>query len=314
MFTSLKNLFKTVAGKRPPWAQYRIQVLGSWADKREVFESIKRQTKDGRGRWENLQFTFKENDIDYYLAINSPRLHSGVMQKHDPARTLVWIVEHNDAAWRRDNGYDEFYNNPSYLKTIDHRDRINWGQFHIHATYSDLISKQIPKTMDLSTVTSSIALYPLQKKRIGFLKFLENKDLSFSNNGLHHYGHANKDDFKYYKGPLPPQNKDAGLSPYKYHIAFESNQETNYITEKLFDAILCECLVFYCGCPNLADWIDPKAVIQLDPDNYELSYQRIKKAVENNEWGKRLPFIKKEKEKILNRYNVFPAVKEILEL
>jgi len=314
MFISLKKLFKTAFNKKPPWAQYRIQVLGSWADKKQVFESIQRQSEDGRGRWKNLQFTFEENAIDYYLAINSPRLHNGVMQKHDPARTLVWIVEHNDALWRKDNNYDEFYNNPSYLKSIDHRDRINWGQFHIHASYPDLISKQIHKTMDLSTVTSSKALYPLQEKRIGFLKFLENSDLSFSCNGLHHYGDANKHNFKYYKGPLPPQKKDSGLRPYKYHIAFEANQETNYITEKLFDAILCECLVFYCGCPNLADWIDPKAVIRLDPDNYELSYQKIRKAVENDEWGKRLPFIKKEKEKILNRYNVFPAVKEILEL
>jgi len=314
MLTSLNNLFKKITGGKPPWAQYRIQVLGSWADKKQVFESIKRQSEDGRGRWKNLQFTFKEDDIDYYLAINSPKLHNGVMQKHDPSRTLVWNVEHSDATWRKDYGYDKLYNDSSYLKTIDFRDRINWGQFHIRAKYSDLISKKTRKTKDLSTVTSLMDVHPLQEKRIGFLKFLEKRELLFSRNKLHHYGASNEHNFKYYIGPLPPQAKDKALEPYKYHIAFEANQERNYVTEKLFDAILYECLVFYCGCPNLSDWIDPRAVVELDPDNYERSYQTIRKAVENNEWEKRLPFIKKEIEKILNRYNVFPAVKEILGL
>ena len=300
--------------RRPAWAEYRIQLLGSWASKPEVFESVRRQSEDGHGRWQNLQFCSEERDIDFYVAINSPRLHGGEMQRHDPPRTLIWNVEHKDAVWRKRYGYDEFYGSSEYLKTIRLEDRLNWGQFHIAASYSDLIGTHFTKDLDFSAIISSQVDLPMHRRRVEFLKFLETKDLSFSNNGLHHYARRNDQGFKYYKGPLPDSGKDDGLRRYRYHLAVEANAEDNYVTEKLFDAVLYECLVFYCGSPNVLDWIDPRAVVVIDLNDFESAFQKIKKTIESGEYERRLQFIRREKVKILNRYNVFPAVKEILGL
>ena len=300
--------------KRPAWAEYRIQLLGSWGSKRAVFDSVRRQSEDGDGRWQNLQFTSEERDIDYYVAINSPRLHSGEMQRHDPARTLIWNVEHKHAVWRKQYCYDEFYGSPAYLKTIRLEDHLNWGQFHIAASYRDLIGAHFTKDLDFSAIISSQVDLPMHRQRVDFLKFLETRDLSFANNGLHHYARQNDQGFKYYRGPLPESGKDDGLLRYRYHLAVEANLELNYVTEKLFDAILFECLVFYCGCPNVLDWVDPRAVVVIDLSDFEGAFQKIKQTIEGREYERRLQFIRREKERVLNRYNVFPAVKEILRL
>jgi hypothetical protein len=93
----------------------------------------------------------------------------------------------------------------------------------------------------------------------------------------------------------------------------ENNQEKNFITEKIWEPIISETLVFYWGCPNIAEYINPMAFVQLPIDDFEKSFQIIKESINNNLWEQRLPYIKEEKEKILDYYNFFPTLKRIIE-
>jgi hypothetical protein len=92
----------------------------------------------------------------------------------------------------------------------------------------------------------------------------------------------------------------------------ENNQETNFITEKIWESLLCETLCFYWGCPNLSDYIHPLAYIELDMNDFEKSFQIMKNAIENNEWEKRLPIIREEKKKVLNCYNFYPTLSRVI--
>jgi hypothetical protein len=92
----------------------------------------------------------------------------------------------------------------------------------------------------------------------------------------------------------------------------ENNFEKNFITEKLWEPILCETLVFYYGCPNVSDYIDPRAFVLLDITNFEKSYQIIKQAVSEDWWSQRIDIIRQEKHKILNELAFFPTIDKII--
>ena len=92
----------------------------------------------------------------------------------------------------------------------------------------------------------------------------------------------------------------------------ENNYEENYITEKLWEPILCESLCFYYGCPNATDYIDSRAFIQLPIHDFEACYQLMKKAVEEDWWSQRLPYIKEAKQKILKELSFCSVIENIL--
>jgi hypothetical protein len=92
----------------------------------------------------------------------------------------------------------------------------------------------------------------------------------------------------------------------------ENNYEKDFITEKLWEPILCEALVFYYGCPNVSEYIDPAAFVQLDITNFEKSYEIIKRAIEEDWWSQRIDIIRREKNRILNELGFFPRISKII--
>ncbi len=115
-----------------------------------------------------------------------------------------------------------------------------------------------------------------------------------------------------YLGELPAGKKDGGLFPYKYHVTSESVVEDNYVTEKLTDAILAECLCFYHGTETARNRIDSRAFIPVDITKSAEAINIIKEAIRNNEWEKRIDIIRKEKQKILDD-NILTDIKQVIE-
>lgn len=119
------------------------------------------------------------------------------------------------------------------------------------------------------------------------------------------------------------KNKEDALIPYKYSFNVENNFIVGYVGEKLLDCILCETLCFYYGCPNVSDFIDSRAFVQLDlgresdsdferERKWKIAIEIIKRAIYENWWEKRLHFIKIEKKKILEETNMFSKIINIL--
>ncbi len=63
------------------------------------------------------------------------------------------------------------------------------------------------------------------------------------------------------RGYAPFEQKSDGLAPYRFSVVIENAREPNYFSEKLMDAVLCETVPIYWGCPNIADFMDPAGMV-----------------------------------------------------
>ena len=93
------------------------------------------------------------------------------------------------------------------------------------------------------------------------------------------------------KGHRWVEHKAEGIDAYRYHIAVENHIGPHHWTEKLSDAFLGFALPFYVGCSNAADYFPEDSFIALDIRDTQAAVARIRKAVADNEYERRLPAI-----------------------
>ncbi len=103
-------------------------------------------------------------------------------------------------------------------------------------------------------------------------------------------------------GYAPFKTKSDGLAPYRYSLVIENVQEPNYFTEKLVDAILCQCVPIYWGCPNIADFIDPAALIIA---NSAKEMQDAVRAMSEEDYTTRRPVLQAQQDKAAHWGNVY---------
>lgn len=161
-----------------------------------------------------------------------------------------------------------------------------------------------------------------QKIRINFGLFAQNP-LSEDAIEWDNFGHNSYlIPWKNNLGPI--EQKEKALIPYKYSFNCENIFIDGFVTEKLIDCILCETLCFYYGCPNVTDFINENAFVLLDlgheNDSDEkrrikwiAAVEKIKNAIKNTLWEKRLPYIKAEKKRILHETSMFPTILNLLD-
>ena len=268
----------------------RVQILTNWCDSRQIADQWNKMSQ-GNYTWNNIRIVWSGN-VDYYVVINGTQVELTSEQKK---RTIIFQME----------PYMEWYNPKDFLKVCKHETEYNNNEWHLSKTFQELTQMIPEKTQVLSTVLSAKYYDPGHIKRVDFVKFLDKKGLS-----VHVYG-CNLG-YREYKGGLPLYCKDDGLFPYKYTFNVENHNIRNYYTEKLIDGILAECLVFYSGCPNVGDYIDERAFVYLELEDFEKDYDIIEKAIREDWWEKRLLYIRKAKEKILQYLQFFPRLERIL--
>jgi hypothetical protein len=109
------------------------------------------------------------------------------------------------------------------------------------------------------------------------------------------------------------QNKYEVLEPYKYHVTIENHIGEHHWSEKLSDVFLAECLPFYAGDPA-ADEIFPKeSFIPIPIDDPVAASKIIKDAIANNEYEKRREAVLEAKRLILEKYNFWAQVIDVIE-
>lgn len=232
---------------------------------------------------------------DYYVIINVPLPND----YYDPSKTIVLYME--PSTWLNDFPT----NKEDFLKVIPHQIGYNNTEWHIKKDIDTLRVENINKTKQLSVVLSNAYCSIGHKLRVDFIRYIEDKiDIDI-------YGRCGPLGYKKFIKELPHLDKIDGLYPYQYTIAVENNSEYNYFTEKINDSIVSECLCFYWGAPNVEEYF-PNAFIRLDLTNFDIALQQIKTAIENNEWEKRLPAIKKAKHKILYEMHMTKRIENII--
>ena len=290
---------------------YRVKLICNW----DTSENICNQWSDmceEKYRWKNIEITWENKNIDYYVIINKPWQN----EYYNPSRTIIFQME----PWV----YDEKCNwgvktwgewaepDENNFLSVNGRktNTYNNAFWELGLKLPQLIDFKYEKINKISSICSNKYFDPGHILRIDLLKYIESKnDLE-----VDIYNKDNSLGWKNYKHSVSLYtDKYLGIVNYKYYFMMENNFEENFITEKMWEPILCECLVFYYGCPNVSTYINPLAYVELDITDFEKSYQIMKKAVEEDWWSQRIDIIRQEKQKILNEMAFFPRIQKIIE-
>lgn len=282
----------------------KVLLMCNWCSSEHLINTWNKMSENLNKSWKNITLVSQE-PCDFYCIINKPPPDVS----YDPKRTIIFRMEPHME--RDSNQWGEFAKpDPKNFFFVGQHDlHFNNNEYHLSKTYSQLLNEPITKNIDLSNILSTVLSDkykdPGHIKRVDFIKYIENKM------EVHVFG-SDKFLWKNYKGSLPYHEKDNAMFPYKYTFNVENHSIKNYYTEKLIDGILAESLVFYSGCFNVRDYIDERAFVYLELSNFEKDFNTIKKAIEEDWWSKRLPYIKLAKQKILNELQFFPRLHSII--
>ena len=291
--------------------KYRVKLLCNWTSSKGLCEEWHYMCENNF-IWKNIEITYEDINIDYYVIIN---FYLGD-NYYEPKKTIIfqmepWVYDQNKnwgvKTWCEWAVPDE----NKFLSVNGRKQNTHNNAFWQLGLYlNELVEFSYEKIDKISSICSSKCFEIGHIIRIYLLKYIESKnDLE-----IDIYNSDNIFNFKNYKGTATP-NKDKykGIVNYKYYFMIENNFEENFITEKIWEPILCECLVFYYGCPNISKYINPLAYVELDINDFEKCYQTIKQALEEDRWSQRINIIRQEKQKILNELLFFPRIQKIIQ-
>jgi GR25 family glycosyltransferase involved in LPS biosynthesis len=280
-----------------------VGIVANWTDGNNVVRQWQRQFPNN-GAWKGVRLATSDvvASPDVTLVVNHPRSND---QKIENQQSIVVHMEPLEGT----SLYGDWANpDPAKFMHVHSRNFVpNFLEWHLEATYDQLITSSPDKKRDLSAIVTGKRLSTGHHLRLDLIHLLESAQIEIDIFGL-----DNNESFHNYRGPLPLFDKRDGLFPYRYTITVENNSEVNYVTEKLVDAILSECLPFYWGCPNLEDIIEPDSYIRLPLDDLEASASLIQEAIANDEYSLRLPAIRRSKEKILNSLQLAPTISRLV--
>lgn len=172
-------------------------------------------------------------------------------------------------------------------------------EFHAVLTYDDLCRmRHIQKTRRLSIVCSSLDVTAYHRQRLKFVKRL-----------VEHFG-SRIDVFGSAYRPI--EDKWHAIAPYRYHVAIENSARDHYWTEKLADAFLGGALPIYCGAPNIDEYFAPESLVSIDILRPGDALRTIEAVLEADPYETAMPAIWAARDAVLNRYNVFPAMADVL--
>ena len=291
--------------------KYRVKLIGNWADSKKICKEWSNMCENGF-LWKNIEITWDNKNIDYYVIINYPTFN----ERYEANKTIIFQMEpwcySNTQNWGVKTWGKWSTPDEKQFLSVNGRKQNTYNNvfWQLGLKLPQLIDLNVEKMDKISSICSSKYFDPGHIARIDFLKFVESKNDFL----IDIYNKDNYFNFKGYKGTATEnQDKFKGILPYKYYFMIENNFEENFITEKLWEPILCESLVFYYGCPNVSKYINPLAFVEIDINDFEKSYQIIKKAVEEDWWSQRIEIIREEKKKILNELAFFPRIQKIIE-
>lgn len=281
------------------YPETKIRLAPNWCTGDELAALWRRQFP-ANGHWKGLRFVGSEEEADFTLVVNHPGRNT--VGAND--RVLVAHMEPSEGVRTYGDWSSPRADVVSYFQSREFGG--NLLEWHLGATYDELVTTHPEKSRDVSAVVTGKRLSHGHHLRLDFLHHLEAHSVPVDIHGL-----DNDESFSGYRGSLPWLDKRDGLFPYRYTIAVENNAEVNYLTEKIVDGILAECLVFYWGCPNIHDFVEPDAIIPLPLDDFDEARRIVEAAIRNDEHTKRLPAIRRAKNRILDELQLAPELSRV---
>lgn len=162
------------------------------------------------------------------IVLAEPTAIAGTFQKQ---------VKHHATRFHRVLSY-----NQALLQELPNGLFFPYGSTWVH----DWKTRDVTKTKMCSLIASSKRSQPGHILRHQVADWVQNTDLAVDFLG---------------QGYAPFKDKGDGLAPYRYSVVIENVQEDNCFTEKLVDAVLCETVPIYWGCPNIETFMDTAGMV-----------------------------------------------------
>lgn len=278
------------------------------------------QLPDGRPEWGNCRFSFDPLDRHYdWLVVYEDLRTANKDGKRGLRENLACPQAHTLLVTSEPSSIKHYGN--AYTRqfgcvltsqeawALPHRDRIFsqagliwvYGVGTHHAMSFDQMAAHPPmqKSKDVSMVFSPKRMrHTLHHRRFSFMQ-----KLMQTMPELDVYG----------RGAIPLDDKAEALDAYRYHVAIENYIGPHHWTEKLSDAFLGLTLPFYAGCPNAAEYFPEESFIPVDMRDPEGAAERIRRAVRDREYDKRLPAILEARRRVLFEHNLFAVLSREIE-
>lgn len=116
----------------------------------------------------------------------------------------------------------------------------------------------------------------------------------------------------YGNGFSPIADKLDIYARYKYVICIENCSYSSYWTEKLSDVFLCESFPLYYGAPDIEKYFPPDSFMNIDIFDYSKSANILRHVLNMNFYEERHEAILKAKQLVLNKYNLFCVLDNIV--
>jgi len=117
----------------------------------------------------------------------------------------------------------------------------------------------------------------------------------------------------YGSGLKPVLNKYEALDDYRYTVAVENHIAPHHWTEKLADALLAECLLFYAGDPAIAEALPADCLVPIPLDDPNEAVRIIRATIAEGGYEKRRGAVLEAKRLILEKYNFWMQVIGVIE-
>jgi hypothetical protein len=270
-----------------------VRIVKNWD-----WPDLMRQTPGRRGIWDEIQFTVDPVDeCDFLLILNSNMSKEvrikcareniwALMQEPYVKGFTDWMVESHEYFFRV---YSHHTPSGDSKYMVSHP-AVPW---HINRSFDELVDVDMPaKPKVISWIVGNAMDIPGHFKRHAFLRFIQ-KEKSLD---IDLYGRA----------ILYINDKWDGLAPYKYSLAIENSLCPDYWTEKLADCFLTWTVPLYYGCPNLQAYFPEESFIRIDISQPRTCVEHIQRIIMNDNWEKRLPALKRARQLILSKYQLFP--------
>ena len=239
----------------------RIKPMSHWCTSEQLVKLFSKLVT-------NKLVSFTTDRPDYYLVIN------GTNESVPANRTLWYCMEP-----RGDVLFSQWLSlHQGLMLKSTHAIGLNFAEWHLKGTIKEIASLDKSQKQDVLSVCVSSKNYdPGHKYRLELIKMLDSRgDIP-----IHIYGQCSGLGFKNYKGELPAHNKLDSLVNYKYHLNVENHYIDNYVTEKFWDPMMCECYIFYKGAPNVKKYFRDNNYLVLD-DDLEVAYKQIVESIRGN--------------------------------
>ena len=273
----------------------------------QMISDYVKQTPGESGSWNNIVAVTNPKDADYLIIQDN--CDRSLFSHFEKEKRLYFVREALDST-----SVNEYSDTKRYSYRDDvHDNCFLWVKWHyinmpcgVNKTYDELIAEDTnpyDKSKLLSCIQSNKTMTEGHRLRYNFL-------VDFMNNNsdlLDLYGSIN---FK--NKELKNDDKFYALSNYKYCLAFDNQDKfKNLFATQFTDSILYWTVPIYWGGADLDRFFPKESFIQIDirkPNEME----RVIDIIQNDDYKSRLPAIKEARELILNKYNMWPMLDEII--